>query len=59
MAPSSLTDQTDLQSKSEEYVESKFSGRYEHRVVGGGVGHNLPQEAPEAFARAIVDVGAY
>ncbi len=38
---------------------SKFSGRYEHRVIRGGVGHNLPQEAPEAFAKAIVDVGGY
>lgn len=34
----------------------KFSGRYEHRVVGGGVGHNLPQEAPRAFADAVVAV---
>lgn len=34
----------------------KFSGRYEHRVIRGGVGHNLPQEAPEAFAKAITDV---
>ena len=34
----------------------KFSGRYSHRVVKGGVGHNLPQEAPQAFAEAIVDV---
>ena len=34
----------------------KFSGKYAHRVVGGGVGHNLPQEAPQAFAQAIVDV---
>ena len=33
----------------------KFSGRYEHRLVTGGVGHNLPQEAPEAFARAVID----
>ena len=38
---------------------SKFSGRYEHRVIGGGVGHNLPQEAPEAFVKAVVDVGSY
>jgi pimeloyl-ACP methyl ester carboxylesterase len=38
---------------------SKFSGRYEHRIIQGGVGHNLPQEAPEAFAKAIVDVGGY
>jgi hypothetical protein len=34
----------------------KFSGRYEHRTIEGGVGHNLPQEAPRAFAEAIVDV---
>jgi pimeloyl-ACP methyl ester carboxylesterase len=38
---------------------SKFSGRYEHRVITGGVGHNLPQEAPQAFAQAIVDVDGY
>jgi pimeloyl-ACP methyl ester carboxylesterase len=35
---------------------SKFSGAYEHRVIVGGVGHNLPQEAPQAFAQAIMDV---
>jgi pimeloyl-ACP methyl ester carboxylesterase len=34
----------------------KFSGKYEHRVITGGVGHNLPQEAPQAFAEAVVDV---
>jgi pimeloyl-ACP methyl ester carboxylesterase len=34
----------------------KFTGRYEHRVIGGGVGHNLPQEAPQAFAQAVIDV---
>lgn len=34
----------------------RFSGRYAHRTVGGGTGHNLPQEAPEAFAKAILDV---
>jgi pimeloyl-ACP methyl ester carboxylesterase len=34
----------------------KFSGRYEHRVITGGIGHNLPQEAPQAFAQAIVDL---
>jgi pimeloyl-ACP methyl ester carboxylesterase len=33
----------------------KFSGRYEHRLITGGIGHNLPQEAPRAFAKAIVD----
>jgi len=35
-----------------------FSGRYAHRVVTGGIGHNLPQEAPQAFADAIVEVDA-
>jgi pimeloyl-ACP methyl ester carboxylesterase len=34
----------------------KFSGEYEHRTIAGGIGHNLPQEAPEAFAQAVIDV---
>jgi pimeloyl-ACP methyl ester carboxylesterase len=34
----------------------KFSGRYSHRAVTGGIGHNLPQEAPQAFAQAVIDV---
>ena len=34
----------------------KFSGKYAHRLITGGIGHNLPQEAPRAFAEAIVDV---
>jgi len=34
----------------------KFTGKYEHRNLSGGIGHNLPQEAPKAFAQAIVDV---
>ena len=34
----------------------KFSGPYEHRNVSGGIGHNLPQEAPRAFAQAVIDV---
>ncbi|MDB5639832.1 MAG: alpha/beta hydrolase [Bradyrhizobium sp.] len=33
-----------------------FSGKYSHRTIEGGVGHNLPQEAPQAFAEAVVDV---
>jgi pimeloyl-ACP methyl ester carboxylesterase len=33
-----------------------FSGKYENRVITGGIGHNLPQEAPQAFAQAIIDV---
>jgi pimeloyl-ACP methyl ester carboxylesterase len=35
---------------------TKFSGKYEHRQLTGGIGHNLPQEAPQAFAQAIVDI---
>jgi len=38
---------------------SKFSGKYAHRTISGGVGHNLPQEAPQAFAQAIVDVDSF
>jgi pimeloyl-ACP methyl ester carboxylesterase len=34
----------------------KFSGKYVHRLVKGGIGHNLPQEAPGAFAQAVIDV---
>jgi Predicted hydrolases or acyltransferases (alpha/beta hydrolase superfamily) len=37
------------------YAE-KFSGSYSHRTIEGGIGHNLPQEAPEAFAKAVMDV---
>jgi pimeloyl-ACP methyl ester carboxylesterase len=38
---------------------AKFSGKYTHRNITGGIGHNLPQEAPQAFAQAIVDVDGY
>jgi pimeloyl-ACP methyl ester carboxylesterase len=34
----------------------KFSGRYSHRLIKGGIGHNLPQEAPKAFAEAVIDI---
>ena len=37
----------------------KFSGKYAHRIIKGGVGHNLPQEAPQAFAEAVVEVDGY
>jgi pimeloyl-ACP methyl ester carboxylesterase len=37
----------------------KFSGKYSHRDIKGGIGHNLPQEAPKAFADAIVEVDGY
>jgi len=39
-----------------ESYRAKFSGKYESRIIQGGIGHNLPQEAPQAFAQAIVDV---
>jgi pimeloyl-ACP methyl ester carboxylesterase len=35
---------------------AKFTGKYDYRLITGDVGHNLPQEAPQAFAKAIVDV---
>ena len=35
---------------------NKFSGKYSHRLITGGIGHNLPQEAPQAFAQAVIDV---
>jgi pimeloyl-ACP methyl ester carboxylesterase len=38
---------------------AKFSGKYRHRIITGGIGHNLPQEAPHAFADAIVEVAGY
>jgi len=37
----------------------KFSGKYVHRIIEGGVGHNLPQEAPQAFAQAVIDVDGF
>jgi pimeloyl-ACP methyl ester carboxylesterase len=35
---------------------SKFTGTYSHRTIEGGIGHNLPQEAPEAFADAVLEL---
>src|SRR5262249_51044673 len=37
----------------------KFSGKYEHRTITGGIGHDLPQEAPEAFAEAVIAVDGF
>ena len=34
-----------------------FTGKYEYRLVSGGIGHNLPQEAPQAFTQAVIDAG--
>ena len=42
-----------------ESYRGKFSGKYMHRTITGGIGHNLPQEAPQAFAQAVVDVDGY
>ena len=38
---------------------ARFSGKYAHRVIEGGIGHNLPQEAPRAFAAAVSEVAAW
>ncbi|MBN9354779.1 MAG: alpha/beta hydrolase, partial [Hyphomicrobium denitrificans] len=37
----------------------KFTGKYAHRILTGGIGHNPPQEAPRAFADAIFDVSKF
>src|ERR1700761_6225766 len=37
----------------------KFTGKYAHRNIDGGIGHNLPQEAPKAFADAVIDVARF
>jgi pimeloyl-ACP methyl ester carboxylesterase len=42
-----------------EAYRMKFSGEYAHRLITGGIGHNLPQEAPQAFAQAVVDVDGF
>jgi pimeloyl-ACP methyl ester carboxylesterase len=34
---------------------NRFSGKYHYRLITGGVGHDLPQEAPQAFAQTVVD----
>jgi pimeloyl-ACP methyl ester carboxylesterase len=41
------------------FYARKFSGKYAHRLIAGGIGHNLPQEAPQAFAQAVIDVAGY
>jgi pimeloyl-ACP methyl ester carboxylesterase len=38
---------------------AKFSGKYEHRTIAGGIGHNLPQEAPDQFVKAIIDADGF
>jgi pimeloyl-ACP methyl ester carboxylesterase len=39
--------------------QPKFAGKYEHRTITGGIGHNLPQEAPQAFTQAVIDTASY
>ena len=41
-----------------EAYRARFTGRYEHRTIRGGIGHNLPQEAPRDFAQAVMDVAS-
>jgi pimeloyl-ACP methyl ester carboxylesterase len=38
---------------------TKFSGKYVHRTISGGVGHNLPQEAPAQFVDAVIEAGGF
>ena len=40
-----------------EAYASKFTGKYQFRLITGGIGHNLPQEAPQAFTQAVIDAG--
>jgi pimeloyl-ACP methyl ester carboxylesterase len=40
-----------------EAYAKRFTGKYEYRLITGGIGHNLPQEAPQAFTKAVVDAG--
>jgi pimeloyl-ACP methyl ester carboxylesterase len=41
-----------------EAYRAKFTGKYEHRTITGGIGHNLPQEAPREFAKAVLDIAS-
>jgi pimeloyl-ACP methyl ester carboxylesterase len=38
---------------------NKFTGKYKHKLIEGGIGHNLPQEAPKDFAQAIIEADSY
>jgi hypothetical protein len=42
-----------------EAYAKKFVGKYVHRSITGGIGHNLPQEASKAFADAVIEVASY
>jgi hypothetical protein len=36
---------------------NRFSGRYEHRIFAA-FGHNVPQEDPQGFAQAVIDIAS-
>ena len=38
-----------------EAYAKKFAGKYQFRLITGGIGHNLPEEAPQAFTQAVID----
>ena len=40
-------------------IANSLRGKYDYRLITGGVGHNIPQEAPQAFAKAVVDVDGF
>ena len=42
-----------------DFYAEKFIGKYAHRTITGGIGHNLPQEAPQAFTEAVLGVDGY
>jgi len=56
--PRSVVAQSNPRSDVPAYAK-KFAGKYTHRNIKGGIGHNLPQEAPQAFAKAVVEVDGY
>ena len=41
------------------FITNDAQHKYAHRTISGGVGHNLPQEAPQAFTQAVADVDGY
>ena len=45
--------------RSRRLTPERFAGKYAHRLINGGIGHNLPQEAPREFAQAVIDVDAF
>jgi len=54
-----LEDYLELCKREPAAYATKFSGKYTHRTISGGVGHNLPQEAPKSFVDAILEVDGF